>query len=210
MRSRNSTGTLEADGGVWWSFTTSSGSHINVAAAINGSIASASSTINGLYAPSGANNGDRKGVNWGNGGGWNDATQGTQPDWLQIDFAGPQTIDEIDIFTVQDDYANPVEPALGLPFTLYGITAFQVQYWDGLSWAIVPGGDITGNNQVWRQFAFGAINTTKIRILVTGALAGYSRITEVEAYSDLNVPPGAFAKNSPTNGAVGQSIIPPL
>jgi hypothetical protein len=41
----------------------------------------------------------------------------------------------------------------------------------------------SGNNLVWRQFTFGQLTTSAIRIWVTGALAGYSRITEVEAYT---------------------------
>ena len=39
------------------------------------------------------------------------------------------------------------------------------------------------NNLVWRQFTFGALTTSAIRVWVTGALAGYSRLTEVEAYT---------------------------
>src|SRR6185436_19114656 len=189
---------------------TSSGERVNVAAAANGAVASASSTINSSYLPGGAINGDRKGLSWGNGGGWNDGTASTFPDWLQVDFAGPKTINEIDVFTVQDNYPNPIEPALGMPFTLYGITNFQAQYWDGLSWAVIPGGDITGNNQVWRQIGFAAIHTTKIRILISGALNSYSRITEVEAYSGTAVAPGTFAKSAPANGAVNQSVNPTL
>jgi hypothetical protein len=53
------------------------------------------------------NNGDRKGVNWGSGGGWRDAEPGnTFPDWLQVDFNGSKTIDEVDVFMVQDSYAS--------------------------------------------------------------------------------------------------------
>ena len=48
---------------------------INVARATNGGIATASSTLGPNYPASGAINGDRKGLNWGSGGGWNDGTQ---------------------------------------------------------------------------------------------------------------------------------------
>ena len=61
-------------------------------------------------APAGAINGDRKGTNWGAGGGWNDATAASFPDWLQVDFAGARTINEIRVFTVQDNYAAPSSP----------------------------------------------------------------------------------------------------
>jgi hypothetical protein len=42
---------------------------------------------------------------------------------------------------------------------------------------------VTGNDRVWRQFTFAAITTTQIRAVVTQALTGYSRITEVEAWT---------------------------
>ncbi|NDP41169.1 MAG: PKD domain-containing protein [Aromatoleum sp.] len=159
---------------------------INVALAANGGVASASSTytVSGNYAAASANNGDRKGVNWANGGGWNDADSGVYPDWLQILFSGQKTIGEIDVFTVQDNYTAPIAPTLGMTFGQYGITDFQVQYWTGSGWLPVTGGTVTGNNKVWRQFTFTPVTTDRVRVVVTGALAGYSRITEVEAWGN--------------------------
>src|SRR4029453_17587722 len=98
---RNATGPTDADGGVWWSATTAPATTpINVAAAAQGATATASSAFGDSYGPSSAIDGDRKGLNWGNGGGWADGTSTVFPDWLQIDFASPQTINEIDVFTV--------------------------------------------------------------------------------------------------------------
>ena len=85
---------------------------VNVALAANGATAVASSTYGPAYAGSGAINGDRTGANWGNGGGWNDATPDLFPDWLEIDFSGEKTIDEIDVFSVQDAYQSPAPPTL--------------------------------------------------------------------------------------------------
>ena len=99
-----------------------------------------------------------------------------------MDFAGTKTIDEIDVFTVQDNYASPTEPTDTQTFTNYGITDFDVQYWTGSAWATVPGGAVTGNNKVWRKISFTAVATTKIRVVVNNALASYSRITELEAW----------------------------
>ncbi len=175
-------------------------SGVNVAAAANGATASASSSFNSGYAPGGAINGDRRGSAWGNGGGWNDATANGFPDWLEVDFAGAQTINEVDVFTVQDSYQAPVDPTLSTTFSQYGITDFEVQYWNGSLWQDVPGGVATANNHVWRQFSFNPILTARIRILVSGARNSYSRITEVEAYSGsnvLNAAPGALSKSSP-------------
>ena len=184
VRARNATGTTDADSGTWWAFTTGTSSiRVNVAAAAQGGTATASSFVSAGYAPGGANNGDRKGVGWGSGGGWNDQTPNAFPDWLQVDFAGAQTIDEIDVFTLQDAYTNPAAPTLSMTFSRYGVTDFQVQYWDGAQWVGVPGGSVAGNNHVWRQFSFSAVTTSRIRVLVTKALASYSRLTEVEAYT---------------------------
>jgi hypothetical protein len=84
--------------------------------------------------------------------------------------------------TVQDAYLSPVEPTAALTFAQYGLTDFTIQYWDGAQWRTVPGGVISGNRQVLRTVTFTPLTTTRIRVWVTGALMGYSRITEVEAY----------------------------
>jgi len=69
-------------------------------------------------------------------------------------------------------------------FILYGITAFDVQYWDGGNWVNVQDGSVTGNNKVWRQFTFPAITTSKIKVVVHGSAdSAFSRIVEVEAWT---------------------------
>ena len=107
------------------------------------------------------------------------------PDWLQVDFNGSKTIDEVDVFTLQDNPATPAEPTETMTFSLYGLTSYDVQYWNGSAWATVPGGSVTGNNKVWRKFTFAPISTSKIRVLTNGAADGYSRITEVEAWGTM-------------------------
>jgi len=154
----------------------------NFAAASIGATATASSSYGPGYPASAVINGDRKGMNWSVGGGWSDATANSYPDWVQVNFNGTKTIDEIDVFTLQDNYGNPADPTETMTFTTYGITAFDVQYFDGSNWVTVPGGSISGNNNVWRKFNFAPVTTAKIRILVNNALASYSRITEVEAW----------------------------
>jgi hypothetical protein len=163
---------------------------MNVALAANGATAVASSAYNSSYGPGGAINGDRKGAMWGANGGWTDSTPNTFPDWLEVDFSGPKTIDEIDVFSVQDNYQTPIDPTESLTFTLYGLTDFQVQYWDGSQWLPVPGGTVSGNTLVWRRFNFDRLTTSRIRVRVTGALDTWSRVAEVEAHqAALNVAP---------------------
>ena len=67
----------------------------NVALAANGAVATASSahTCCG-FSTTGAINRNNRGP-WGNGEGWNDATPDSVPDWIEVDFAGNKTIDEI-------------------------------------------------------------------------------------------------------------------
>ena len=175
----------------------------NVALQSNGGVASASSTYSVNYPVAAINNGDRKGLNWGAGGGWNDASNTVYPDWVQITFNGQKNINEIDVFTLQDAYTAPIDPTSTLTFTKYGITAFDVQYWNGATWSTVIGGSITGNNLIWRKITFPAVLTDRIRVQVNASLAGYSRIVEIEAYSSGNAPvtiPPTITLTSPVSG----------
>lgn len=163
---------------------------VNVASAAQGAIASSSSNYPyGTYNAAATINGDRRGLNWGAGGGWNDGTPDAYPDWLQVDFNGPKSITEVDVFTCQDNYANPSEPTETQTFSIYGLTGFEVQYWTGTTWTTVPGASVSGNNKVWRKFTFAAITTSKIRVLTSAGLASYSRLTEVEAYQSSQTSP---------------------
>ena len=118
---------------------------------------------------------------------WLDATV-EFPDWLQITFSSTQSIAEISVFTVQDNYEAPLEPTPSMTFTQWGITDFQVQYWNGSAWLDVPGGNVTGNNLVWRKFTFTPISTHAIRVLVNSALNGQARIAELEAWTASAAP----------------------
>jgi hypothetical protein len=154
----------------------------NVALSTQGAVATASSTYSPAYPASGAIDGDRRGLNWGAGGGWNDGTPNAYPDWIEIAFDGVQTIDEVNVFSLQDNYSAPSEPTPTMTFGSWGLRAFRVEYWDGAAWVPIPGASVTSNTLVWRQFVFAPVTTTKIRVVVTAALNGYSRVMEVEAW----------------------------
>jgi carboxypeptidase family protein/F5/8 type C domain-containing protein len=178
------------------------GTAINVALASNGATASGSSVYSSAYSPAGAINGDRKGQNWGSGGGWNDATSGAFPDWLEVDFSAPSSINQINVFSLQDNYQSPIEPTSTTTFSLYGLTAFDVQYWTGSNWVTVPGGTITGNSLVKRTVTFATITTQRIRVVVNSAVDIWSRITEVEAFTDSGAPPPPPPPPPPVNVAL--------
>ena len=156
--------------------------HFNVALAANGAVATASSTATGSgFSTTGAINGNYRGP-WGNGEGWNDNTPGSVPDWIQVDFAGSKTIDEINVFSLHDNYTQQNTPTETQTFTLYGLLAFNVQYWNGSSWVTVPNGSVTGNNKVWRKFTFSPITTSKIRVTITTVPDSWSRVVEIQAF----------------------------
>ena len=71
-----------------------------------------------------------------------------------MDFYGAKWINEIDVYTLQDDYHNPVEPTENMSFSTFGITAFDVQYWNGSAWVPILNRGVIGNNKVWRKFTF--------------------------------------------------------
>jgi RHS repeat-associated protein len=153
-------------------------SGVNVAAAGNGAVATASSTIGSLV-PSKANNGDHAGTaSW-----WADDTTNSYPDWVQVDFAGTKTISEIDVFGLQQNWGSPVEPTVSMTSS-YALTNFEVQYWTGSVWATVPGGSVTENDKVWRRFTFAPLTTTKVRVHVTNVAGdNRSQVVEIEAYT---------------------------
>ena len=154
----------------------------NVALASNGAVSTASSahTCCG-FSTWGAINGNNRGP-WGLGEGWNDATENVVPDWIQVDFAGSKTIDEINIFSLHDNYTLENTPTETQTFSLYGLLSFNVQYWNGSSWVTIPGGTVTGNNKVWRKFTFSAITTSKIRVHINTVPDAWSRVVEIQAF----------------------------
>ena len=81
---------------------------------------------------------------------------------------------------MQDNYVTPVEPSDTMTFTKYGVTTFTVKGRSGSSWTVL--GTITGNNRVKRTVTFSPYTTDAIRVKVTNASAGYSRIVEIEAF----------------------------
>ncbi|MBV9926067.1 MAG: SBBP repeat-containing protein [Acidobacteria bacterium] len=181
---------------------------VNHALASNGGVAAASSSYSANYPASSVNNGDRRGLNWNSGGGWNDATADSYPDWVEVSFPGWRSVSEVSVFTLQDSPATPSDPTEAMTFTKYGATSFRVQYWDGTAWADVPGGVVASNDKVWKRLAFAAVATSKVRVLLTGALAGYSRLTEVEAWGLAGEaqPPAARVNHAlASNGGVATS-----
>lgn len=160
--------------------TTTTTTSTNVALASAGATATASSVLGTGYEASHAINGARVGTRTAAAGWWNDANPNVYPDWLQVSFAGNKTIDKVVVYSLQDNYAAGVEPTDTMTFASYGVRDFTVQGWNGSAWVTLA--TVTGNNLVKRTVSFASFTTSKIRINVTKAASGYTRITEVEAW----------------------------
>jgi hypothetical protein len=154
-----------------------------VALGTNGGTAFASTEhASGKYPRASAIDNDRKGNNWGNfTGGWNDGTRGAYDDWLEVHFSGSKTIDEVDIYTLQNGWNSGAgEPNLTTSASGEGLLDFDVDYWDGSAWLTL--GSVTSNDKAVRRFTFSAVSTTMIRVLVHNSRSNWSRIVEVEAF----------------------------
>jgi hypothetical protein len=162
------------------------GARVNVALAANGATATGSTTYNGDFPASAVIDGNRAGAVWRQRGTWEDSDAGL-PDWLQIDFGAPATIDQVNVFSMQEQYWAPVEPTATLT-SFRAAEDFAVQYWNGAAWVGVPGGQVVGNQLVWARVQFAPVTTAAIRIVVTKVAGGRTRLAEVEALT-LAPPP---------------------
>ncbi|HEX8267630.1 MAG TPA: BACON domain-containing carbohydrate-binding protein, partial [Pyrinomonadaceae bacterium] len=117
---------------------TPTGSRTNVASASSGATATASSQLSGGEA-SRAIDGVR---NWATTGTWKDSTADVFPDWLQVNFNGSKTINEVVLYSVKDDFGNSSDPTEFETFSGYGVTNFDVQYWNGYGWTTVQNGNV--------------------------------------------------------------------
>jgi hypothetical protein len=171
----------------------------NVAAATSGATASASSTFGAGYPASALINGERAGAGWTAGGAWADATYNSYPDWAQINFSGSKTIDHVVLYSLQDDPDHPVEPSDTQTFSLYGVTDFVVQGWNGSGWVTLA--QVSGNRLVKRSVSFAAYTTDRIRVTVNGALNGYARVTEIEAWGT-----SAITQTNVAAGTAGATV----
>ena len=164
----------------------------NTPGSANAATATASSELSEDYPASSVIDGDRNGTNWGHSGGWADATPGEYPDWVQVTYERAQKINEVDIFTLRDNYTDETEVSEGDKFSLYGVMDFELQYRDPETqdWVTIPNGVMVGNEMVWTRFTFESIYTDAIRVVVNRGAGydsrtdDYSRIVEIETYAN--------------------------
>ena len=79
------------------------------------------------------------------------------PTRCRSSFSGSKTINRVVVYTLQDNYPNPVEPTDTMTFSLYGITAFTVQGRHWQPWLHLA--TVSGNNLVKRTVTFAPFTT---------------------------------------------------
>ena len=168
----------------------------NVALAANGGVASASSRYSSAFSAAAVNNGDRTGANR-----WKDATFNTYSDWVEIRFNGSKLVDRVVVYSVQDDYLHPVQPTDMMVTTAWGLVDFSVQGWNGAGWVTLR--TVTGNSLVKRTVDFPAFTSDRIRVNITRARDGWSRLAEVEAFG--NAAPNANVALASAGGVASAS-----
>ncbi|BBA96311.1 hypothetical protein RVR_1552 [Actinacidiphila reveromycinica] len=126
------------------------------------------------YPACGAVDGDRDSADWGVTTGWNDATKGSFPDWLQVTFDAPVAVGRVDLYTL--DSAK-------YPAARYGLSAWDVELQVGGAWQTVA--QVRDNTAGEVSSAFAAQTATALRVVTLANNEGvtYSRVVELEAYA---------------------------
>lgn len=128
-----------------------------------------------VYPACGAVDGDRDSEHWAKGTGWNDATKGNFPDWLQVTFDQPQTVGRVDLYTLDSKQ---------YPAARYGLKDWDVQVQVSGAWQTVA--PVRDNTAPRVSSTFTPVIATAVRVLVLASNEGptYSRIVELEAYAN--------------------------
>ncbi|GAA1555023.1 hypothetical protein GCM10009789_05580 [Kribbella sancticallisti] len=126
-----------------------------------------------VYPVCGAVDGDRDSEHWAKGTGWNDATRGNFPDWVQVTFDQPQAVSRVDLYTLN----SKQYPAAG-----YGLKDWDVLAQVNGSWQ--PVAQVRDNKAGLTSSTFTPVTATAVRILALASNEGltYSRIVELEIY----------------------------
>lgn len=126
-----------------------------------------------VYPACGAVDGDHDSEHWAKTTGWNDATRGNFPDWLQVTFDQPQSVGRVDLYTLN----SKQYPAAG-----YGLKDWDVLAQVNGVWQTVD--QVRGNTAGLVSSTFAPVTATAVRVLALASNEGltYSRIVELEVY----------------------------
>jgi len=97
--------------------------------------------------------------------------------WTEIDFGGGRPVKEVKIYFVDDSAARIKAPV-----------SYTLEYWNGKSWAVIPGQERIFNNAQTRKanaIRFPLLTVSKIRVQLTSAAVAAVSISEIEAWGPL-------------------------
>jgi flagellar hook-associated protein 2 len=147
----------------------------NVALASAGATVTASSEVDPLNpaAPS-VIDGRTDPARWGlDGGGWQDATLGEFPDWLEVAFPGTRQINRVDVYTL----SSPVFPA-----DTYGIRNYLLEYWAGDDWSTLASAENNEAGLMTHTFSPVATDRIRLTVLASNGDGDHSRVIEIAAF----------------------------
>ena len=103
------------------------------------------------------------------------------------------------VYSVQDNYSNPVEPTDSMTFSQWGVQDFTVEGRSGGSWVTLA--TVTNNTLVKRTVTFSAITVDRVRITISRSLSAWSLLTEVEVWgaaapSSASAPWSTFGRDA--------------
>lgn len=143
---------------------------VNIALADRGATVTASSEhASGMYLADSVVAGHTTGERWARGGGWNDATEGEFPDWIEVHLAEPAIVQAVKILTLE-------------PAERYGIRDFDVFCQRGSEWILC--GEVRDNEEASVAVGVPAIRTSRIRVVIHASNDdAYSRIIAVQVFA---------------------------
>ena len=110
---------------------------------------------------------------------WRAATAGGFPTWVSVTFDSVYLVDRVAVYSLQD--GAPSEPTDTTTCSLYQLTVFDVQVWNGWDWVTVA--SVTDNTLAKRTVTFSPYRTSGVRVLIHATADDISRVTEVEAFT---------------------------
>jgi len=127
---------------------------------------------------------------------------------VQVNFNGTKTINHIVVYSVQDNFLDPVEPTDAMTGTRFVLTSFDVQGWNGSAWVTLA--TVRNNNLIKRTVSFATYTTDRVRVVVNSTPDGnWSRVTELEVWSPTASASFNYALASNGSSASASSIWGP-
>jgi hypothetical protein len=124
-----------------------------------------------------------------------------------------RTINELDLFSLKDDYYDGADPTRDTIAHNYGNVNFRLQYCpvgrtclaDGTGWVTPPGGWFLNNRKAWTSVSFPPIAVTAVRVALDCIQDTRAYVVELEAWER---PAASNTPTCPSSDATAAQWIP--